>query len=134
MKLWPAAAFLVLLAACKEPPIQTPPSPSTTGRLFEDLPVPEGFTYSENISNTNPTGAFRVITQKLRGPNRRIEGAVNYYKAALPPHRWELEREDGKAPGPVKLSFVKKEERCRIEISDESPTVVRVVLKVDRKD
>jgi hypothetical protein len=134
MKLWPAAALaLVALLGCKEPKIVEPPPPMTVGTVHEDLPPPEGFTYVDNYGNTSPTGSFRVLTQTMRG-NRRVELAVSFYKEVFPRHKWTLEKEEGNLKTDAKLSFVKNDERCRIEIRDESQTSVLVKLKVDRKD
>ncbi len=136
MRLWPIAALaLAAFAGCKEPKIVEPPPPMTVGAPQEDLPPPEGFTYAPNecFGNTSPTGAFRVWTQVLRG-NRRVEQAVNFYKEVFPRHKWTLEKEEGNPKTDARLSFVKQDERCRIEVKDESATSVLIKLKVDRKD
>ncbi len=133
MKLWPIALVALAFLGCKEPRIVQPDPPMNVGMLHEDLPPPEGFTYFENFGNTSPTGAFRVLTQALRG-NRRVEGAVNFYKEAFPRHKWTLEKEEGDLKTEARLSFVKNDERCRIEIKDESQTSVLIRIKVDRKD
>jgi hypothetical protein len=131
------AALLVLAAAaaCKDgPKIEVPPAVSKEGVLHPDLPTPPGFTYTENLSDANPTGAFRVVRQALTGPNQRVEGASAFYKKTFPGQGWSLEGEDVKDLGVVRLAFVKKNERCRIEIKDETPASVLVVLRVTRKD
>lgn len=134
MKLWPAAALaLVALLGCKDPKIVEPTPPMTVGAVHEDLPPPEGFAYVDNYGNTSPTGAFRVLTQTLRG-NRRVELAVNFYKEVFPRHKWTLEKEEGNLKTDARLSFVKNDERCSIEIRDESQTSVFIKIKVDRKN
>ncbi len=133
MRLWPFAVIAVAFAACKEPRIVQPEPPMEVGKLQEDLPLPEGFTCSENYGNKNPTGDFRVWTQVMRG-NRRVEQAVAFYKEAFPKHKWTLEKEEGNLKTEARLSFVKREERCNIEIKDESATSVVIRLKVNRKD
>jgi hypothetical protein len=130
-----ASLALLALAACENPPkIETPPPPSKTGVLHPDLPVPQGFVYVENLSDANPTGAFRVVNQTLKGPNQRVEGAARFFKASWPGQGWSLEGEDTKDLGVVRLAFVKKNERARIEIKDETQTSVLIILKVSRKD
>ncbi len=131
-----AAILLAAVPGCENPPRVVTPDPPTskTDVRHPDLPAPEGFVYDTNITDTSPTGAFRVITQALSGKNRRVEGAAKFYKEVLPVHGWTLEGEEGTAAGPMKLAFVKKDERCRIEIKDASPTAVAVSLKVNRKD
>lgn len=125
----------LLLAACENPPkVVTPDSPSTRGAVHADLPAPQGFVYTENIGDKNPAGTFRVLTQALSGKDQRVDGAVAFYKQALPGHGWTLEKEEGDARSAVRLSFVKKEERCRIEVKDASRTEVVATLKVNRKD
>ncbi len=132
-------AALVLTAAalgCENPPRVVNPDPKTSKLdvRHPDLPAPEGFVYDTNITDTNPTGSFRVINQSLTGKNRRVEGAAKFYKEVLPTHGWTLEGQEGTAAGPVTLKFLKKDERCRIEIKDKSQTEVGVVLKVNRKE
>jgi hypothetical protein len=134
MKLWPAAVLaLVALLGCKEPRVVEPPPPMSVGVVHEDLPAPEGFSYVDNFGNTSPTGAFRVLTQTMRG-NRRVEQAVNFYKEVFPRHKWTMEKEEGNLKTDARLSFVKGDERCGIEIKDESQTSVFIRLKVDRKN
>jgi hypothetical protein len=136
VRLLAAAIALAAAAACDNPPKVVNPDPPTskTDVRHPDLPAPEGFVYDVNITDTSPTGAFRVINQALTGKNRRVEGASRFYKDVLPTHGWKLEGEEGGAAGPMKLVFVKKDERCRIEIKDKSQTEVAVSLKVNRKD
>ena len=137
MKSWTLAAALAVLASagCQDgPKIVVPPPASTSGAVHADLPCPPGFVYSENLSDTNPTGAFRVIMQQIKGPNQRVEGAAKFFKSAYPGQGWSLEGEDTKDLGVVRLAFTKKNERCRVEIKDETPTSVLIILKVTRKD
>lgn len=130
-----ATVLTALLASCAEgPPQVVQPLPPGHAALHPDLPAPQGFVFVENQSHSSPTGSFRVVHQVLEGKERRVDGAVKFYKEAFPTHGWTLEKEEGQPPGPVRLSFVKKEERCRIEISESSRTVVAVRLKVNRKD
>lgn len=135
-RLLSAALALAVVIGCDNPPKVVNPNPPTskTDVRHPDLPAPEGFVYDTNITDTSPTGAFRVINQALSGKNRRVEGAAKFYKEVLPSHGWTLEGEDGTAAGPIKLKFAKKDERCQIEIKDASQTVVAVSLKVNRKD
>jgi hypothetical protein len=129
-----ATALAALLASCAEGPKVVQPLPPGNASLHPDLPAPQGFVFVENQSHSSPTGSFRTVNQVLEGKERRVEGALQFYKEAFPVHGWTLEKEEGRPPGPIRLSFVKKEERCRIEISESSPTVVAVRLKVNRKD
>jgi hypothetical protein len=130
-----AAGMLALLAACPDgPKIVEPPPQSKSGALHADLPTPPGFIYSDNLTDENPTRAFRVVKQVLKGPNQRVGAAHEFYKGTFPKQGWTLEGEDTQAKGVVRLSFVKKNERCRIEIKDESPTSVGIILNVTRKD
>ena len=123
------------LAACENPPkVMNPDSPSTVGALHADLPAPNGFVYVKNVGDTNPTGAFRVLTQILEGKEQRVEAAAQFYKQAFPTHGWTLESEEGSARDAVRLSFLKKEERCRVEIKDASRTMVTSTVKVSKKD
>jgi len=136
MKLWPIAALAcVAFAGCKEPRVVEPPPPMAVGTVHEDLPPPEGFNYVPNecYSSTSPTGAFRVLTQVLRG-NRRVAQAVDFYKEAFPRHKWSLEKEEGNLKTEARLSFVKQDERCAVEIKDESAASVLIKVKVNRKD
>jgi hypothetical protein len=127
-------ALVATLAACAEGPKVVQPLPPGNASLHPDLPSPQGFVFVENQSHSSPTGSFRVVNQTLEGKERRVEGAVKFYKEAFPAHGWTLEKEEGQAPGTIRLSFVKKEERCRIEISEPTRAVVTVRLKVNRKD
>ncbi|HEX7896208.1 MAG TPA: hypothetical protein VF950_00410 [Planctomycetota bacterium] len=123
------------LAACENPPkVMNPDSPSTVGALHADLPAPNGFVYVKNVGDTNPTGAFRVLTQVLEGKQQRVEAAVKFYKEAFPAHGWALEGEEGSAKDAIRLSFLKKEERCRVEIKDTTRELVTSTVKVTRKD
>ena len=125
-------AFLAL-AACENPPkVVNPDSPSTLDAVHVDLPTPQGFVYVKNIGDRTPN--FRVLTQVLEGKEQRVEGAVAFYKQAFPAQGWTLESEEGSARDGVRLAFTKKEERCRIEVKDQSRTVVVATLKVNRKD
>lgn len=124
---------ILALAACENPPkIVNPDSPSTLGAVHVDLPAPQGFVYTKNIGDRTPN--FRVLTQILEGKEQRVEGAVAFYKQAFPAQGWTLESEEGSARDGIRLSFTKKEERCRIEIKDQSRTLVLATLKVNRKD
>lgn len=126
---------LLALAACEnQGKIVTPDSPSTMGAVHTDLPAPQGFVYVKNIGDQNPSGTFRVLTQVLEGENQRVDGAAAFYKQAFPAQGWTFEKEEGSARDILRLAFVKKEERCRIEIKDESRTKVVATLKVNRKD
>lgn len=133
-----AALFVLALGAvgCRGGELVNPNPPMSVGAVYTDLPAPEGFVYDKNDSygNTSPTGAFRVINQVMRGKDRRIEGAVQHFKEKLAVHGWQIESQEGNPPGPVKLAFTRKEERCRIDIRDESASVVIAVLKVNKKD
>ena len=126
---------LLVLAACENPPkVVQPDSPSTLGALHADLPAPNGFVYVKNVGDTNPSGTFRVLTQVLEGKDQRVEAAAKFYKDAFPGHGWTLEGEEGSARDSVRLAFVKKQERCRVEIADATRTMVTSTLKVNRKD
>ena len=135
MRFLPVAAFaLMLLPGCPGPHAITPGSPGEEGRIHADLPAPNGFTYTENHTFTNPTGAFRVLTQKLDGPNRRVKNTAAFYRDTFPVHGWKLKSEDGSSPGPVTLTFERKEERCRVSIRGVTARRVEVVLKVNRRE
>ena len=136
MKLWIASAALVaaLLGCESGPKIVTPPPPSKANVIHPDLPVPLNFTYAENLTDSSPTGSFRVINQTIHGPNMRVDGAAKFYRDTLPGQGWTLESEDAPRNGPVRQAWTKKGERCRIEINDPQRTVVVVSLKVNRKD
>lgn len=127
-------ALLLALAGCADETLQFPDPPHAQGTVYEDLPAPEGFVYVQNYGNRNPSGDFRVWTQWLRGKDRRVEPTVKFYKEIFPKHGWTLEKEEGAYPKPVNLSFVKKAERCRITVDEESTSVLRVDVKVNRKD
>lgn len=132
MRSWVLPALLAL-AACENPPkVVQPDSPSTVGATHIDLPAPRGFVYVQNIGDTSPTGAFRVVTQVLEGKDQRLPAAVAFYKEAFPAQGWTLEGEEA-GPRDARLSFVKKQERCKIEIKD-APDKVTSTLKVNRKD
>ena len=127
--------ILLILAACENPPkVVQPDSPSTLGALHPDLPAPGGFVYVKNVGDTNPSGTFRVLTQVLEGKDQRVEAATKFYKETFPAHGWTLEGQEGTPKDTVRLSFVKKQERCRVEITDTSRTLVTSTLKVNRKD
>jgi hypothetical protein len=139
MKVRLLIAALVVTAVstgCDNPPKVVNPDPKTSKLdvRHPDLPAPEGFVYDTNITDTSPTGAFRIINQTMTGKNRRVEGAAKFYKEVLPTHGWTAEGEEGTAAGPMKLKFVKKDERCQIEIKDKSQTEVGIALKVNRKE
>ena len=130
-----ALSALLALAACENPPkVVQPDAPSTVGAVHADIPAPQGFVYVTNISDTNPSGTFRVLTQVLEGKDQRVEAAAAFYKQALPAHGWALESEEGSAKDAVRLSFLKKQERCRVEIKDATRTMVTSSVKVNRKD
>lgn len=137
MKFWPVAALALLaFAGCEKSRIVEPDPPMAVGTVHEDLPPPEGFSYVPNecFGNTSPTGAFRVLTQVMRG-NRRVEQAVAFYKEVFPArHKWVLEKEEGNPRNDARLTFVKQDERCVIEIKDTSQTNVQIRVKVNRKD
>ena len=135
MRPWHLAAVLLFaLAACSDAPrIERPVSPSTVGAVHADLPAPEGFRYMKNVSNTSPTGAFRVVNQNLEGPNRRVEDAAKFFHDVYPRHGWTLEAGDAPGGAGVTLSFVKKAERCTLFIRNKSRGLVSITLKVNRK-
>ncbi len=133
MKIWLTALLpLLLLTGC--PKIVPTDPPMTTGMVYEDLPAPQGFVYDVNFTNTNPTGDFRILTQDLRGKDRRVEPTVKFYKEIFPTKGWTLESEAGEPPGEVKLVFKKKSEVCRIGVRDEKSTNTFVTLRVGLKE
>ena len=137
MKGWwmSCAAVLALASGCKDPAkVVVPVSPSNVNQVHPDLPAPQGVEYVENISDTNPTGDFRVVTQELDGKDQRTATAAAFYKDTFPRHQWALEKEEGDGKTAATLIWVKKDERCRIEIKDASPTLVKISLKVTRKN
>jgi hypothetical protein len=136
MKGWiSCAAALALAVGCNDPAkVVVPQSPSNVNQVHPDLPSPNGFEYTKNISDTNPTGDFRVVTQELEGKDKRTAGAAAFYKDTYPKHHWALEKEEGDGKTSVALSFVKKDERCRIEIKDYGTDLVKILLKVTRKN
>ena len=99
--------------------IQRPESPSTTGQLHTDLPAPQGFDYAPergNITDTSPTGKFRVVKQTLTGPKRDLAPTVKFYEEVFPEHGWTLEKKETAANGAVHLDFSKGIERCHVEV------------------
>lgn len=130
-----AAAVALILAACEQTPkLANPPSPSDEGRVYPDLPLPPGFIYRGNVSDKSPTGAFRVVNQTAEAKNRRLDLAAKFIGDVFPRHGWKLENEDRSAAGGVTLVFVKKEERCRVQLSQKDRTTVAFRLNVNRKD
>ena len=133
MRFLPLVAFsLLLLPGCPGHRVVTPISPGEEGRIHADIPAPEGFIYTENFGRTNPSGAFRVLTQVLDGQNRRVKNTATFYRETFPIHGWKLKSEDGAAPKPVTLTFDKKEERCIIQI--DGGKRVKVELKINRRE
>ena len=132
---WLGCAAALAIAGCNDPAkVVVPNSPSNVNQVHPDLPSPNGFEYTKNISDTSPTGAFRVVTQELEGKNQRTAGAAAFYKDTFPRHQWTLEKEEGDGKVAATLSFTKKDERCRIEIKDFGTTLVKITLKVTRKN
>ena len=133
-----ALALLALAAAAPactqdgKSAVVVPPPPMTTNKVYEDLPLPEGFTYVENYSSQNPSGDWRTLTQSARG-NRRVEGATKFYKEVFPRHGWTQEAGEIATAKEAKLAFTNKTERCAIEIKDESATSVFISVKVNKK-
>jgi hypothetical protein len=128
------AVSLLAAAGCKDgPPVVQPPPPGSQA-LQEDLPAPHGFELKDNQTHTNPTGAFRVVKQYLQGRNRKIDYVVGFYEETFPKHGWTLEKKGGDLKnGPASLSFLKKDERCDIEVKDETSATVGIRLNVTRK-
>ncbi len=127
-----APALALALAACESGPRVVSPPPPGQATIHDDLPAPQGFEYVENQSNVGPAGAARAVNQTLRGRERRVESAVQFYREVLPKHGWTLEKEEGDPKaGPAKLSFAnKRRERCTVDVKDESRASVLVVLRV----
>ena len=90
--------------------------------------------YRRNTSDKSPTGAFRVVNQTAEGKNRKIEIAAKFYRDAFPRHGWTLEGEDRTARGNVTLVFVKKEERCRVQLHLTERTTTIATIDVNRID
>jgi hypothetical protein len=136
MKLWiiPVALAFALPGCEQGPKVVQPDPPSKIGVVYKDLPVPSGFTYITNISDASPTGAFRVVHQSLQGPNQRVEVAAKFFKDTYPAQGWTIENEEGPKDGVARFVFAKKDERCKVEIKDDSRTSVIVTLLVNRKD
>jgi len=135
VKSWPVALVVLALAGCESGPKVVTPAPPSGQALQPDLPAPEGFVSRENAVNPNPTGAWRVVNQRLEGASRRIEGAAQFYREVWPTHGWTLEESKGDARnGPFTMVFTKKNERARLEIRDASRTMVEIRLNVNKKD
>lgn len=108
---------LVFVACATHPPPADKP-------LFDDVPVAEGLSYDRWTGNRTSSGHIRVGTQELSG-RRGIKDVAQFYRTALPAHGWTLQRDE---PGPpAKLSFVKKEEQCDIEVASAQDGVAVVV-------
>ena len=134
MRFLPIAAFaLLLLPGCPRYGLVTPEPAGNEDRLHADLPAPRGFIYVHNLGKTNPTGAFRVLSQELDGRNHRVNHTATFYRGTFRVHGWSLENEDGPAEGPVTLTFEKEEERCIVIISAVTPKRVKVVLNINRR-
>ncbi len=132
---WPVAVLVAALAACEGGPKVTTPIQPSSQALQPDLPAPEGFVSRENAVNPNPTGAWRVVNQRLEGKDRRIEGAVEFYRETWPKHGWTLEESKGDPRnGPFTLVFSNRSERARLELRDASRTLVEIKLNVNKKD
>jgi hypothetical protein len=128
-------SLVAALAACESGPKVVSPPPPGSATVHEDLPAPQGFEFTENQSNVGPAGGVRAVTQVLRGRERRVEPAVQFYLDVFPKHGWTLEGKEGDPKaGPAKLTFGnKKNERCTVDVKDESRTAVRVTVKVGPK-
>ena len=135
MMSWAWAVLLAALPGCESGPKVVSPAQPSSQALQPDLPAPEGFVSRENAVNANPTGAWRVVNQRLEGKNRRIEGAAQFYREAWPTQGWTLEGSSGDPKnGPLTLVFVNKVERATVEIRDLTRDTVGVTLKVTKKE
>ena len=132
MRFLPVACLAVLfLTAC---PTVEPDPPAEVGRKHEDLPVPDGFAHYENLTHPNPTGSWRVVSQKLKGKNRRVKQTATWYRETLPVHKWQLKDEKTAPTGSISLRFTKREEQLTLIITALSPTEVDVNLKIGLRE
>ena len=116
MRALPLFAVLLLLAACQSRP--APAAPLST-RIFEDIPAPRGVTYLEanfeSFSYQTPTfrcGRFLFDWQGSEAD------AIRFYRETMttPPYSWTFAGEDRVEEGSARLTFVKGEDRCTVDI------------------
>jgi len=116
MRLPALSALLLLVAACQSRP--APAAPLST-RIFEDVPAPRGVTYLEanfeSFSYQTPTFRCGRFLFDWQGAET---DAVRFYRdtMASPPYNWTFAGEDRVEEGSTRLTFVKGEDRCTVDI------------------
>jgi hypothetical protein len=110
------AAVLALATGCQSSP---PPATPLSTTIFEDVLAPRGATYlhaaGESFSYRRPTfrcGRFAFDWQGAEAD------AVRFYKERMtaPPYSWTFAGEEGAQSGSSRLTFVKGEDRCTVDI------------------
>ncbi len=93
------------------------PPPSTFPRdlQFADLPVPQGLEHDREHSFAYLHGPTRVSILRYSG-NVSADDVVEFYRAAMPRHQWELEMVLGEREN-RKLQFKKALELCEVTVT-----------------
>ncbi len=119
MKEFTAVALLAMLAACKAPAPE-PVSTRVHTEIFDDVPAPKTATYRDRGAESFSfrTSGFRC-GRFVYDYDDSEEDAVRFYKATMtrPPYSWKLTKEERDVEGSARLTFVKNDDRCTVNVA-----------------
>lgn len=113
-----AAMTLLALAACRggAPP---PASTRLATEIFDDVPAPKNAAYREGKGESFSfrTSGFRCGRFVYDYPDSE-EDAVRFFKETMqrPPYSWKLTKEERAEEGAARLTFVKNEDTCTVNV------------------
>jgi hypothetical protein len=111
-------ALLATFAACKAPAPE-PVSTRLHGEIFDDLPAPKTATYRDRggESFSFRTSGFRC-GRFVYDTEESEESSVRFFKSTMthPPFSWKLTNEERDVEGAARLTFVKNDDRCTINV------------------
>ncbi len=114
-----AVALLATLAACKAP-APKPVSTRVQTEIFDDVPAPKTaiFRARDAESFSFRTSGFRC-GRFVYDYDDSEEDAVRFYKATMtrPPYSWKLTKEERDVEGSARLTFVKNDDRCTVNVA-----------------
>ena len=118
MRDFAAVALLATLAACKAP-TSDPVSTRVQTEIFDDVPAPKTAVYRDRGAESFSfrTNAFRC-GRFVYDYDESEENAVRFFKATMtrPPFSWKLTKEEREVEGSARLTFVKNDDRCTVNV------------------
>ena len=118
MRTFAVVALLATFPACKAP-VPEPVSTRIQTEIFDDVPAPKTAIYRDRGAESFSfrTTGFRC-GRFVYDYDDSEESAVRFFKATMtrPPYSWKLTNEERDEEGAARLTFVKNDDRCTVNV------------------